>query len=105
MAEQRRPVLWSAESLTDLDGIWDNYAGVASPSTANTIVRDIGRVVALIEDQPFAGRSRDEVRPGLRSIAASPHVIFDRIRSGRPEIVRVLDGRRDIDEIFSEHSK
>jgi toxin ParE1/3/4 len=28
--------------------------------------------------------------------------VFYRLKDDRPEIVRVLDGRRDIDEIFSE---
>jgi toxin ParE1/3/4 len=58
--------------------------------------------VATIDDFPLAGRSRDEIRAGLRSLAASPDVVFYRLKDDRPEIVRVLDGRRDIEEIFSE---
>jgi toxin ParE1/3/4 len=42
------------------------------------------------------------VRPGLRSIAVSPHVVFYRVTAGVAEVVRVLDGRRDLDEIFAE---
>jgi toxin ParE1/3/4 len=57
-------------------------------------------VTALIEDHPFAGRARNEVRPGLRSFAATPHVIFYRVVNNPPEIVRVLDGRQDIEEIL-----
>jgi toxin ParE1/3/4 len=52
----------------------------------------------------MAGRSRDEVRAGLRSISASPHVVFCRLKGDQPEIVRVLDGRQDIDEIFSDEA-
>ncbi len=66
------------------------------------ILREIGKVVALIEDHPFAGWSRDEVRSGLRSLATNPHVVFYRVMNDRPEIIRVLDGRQDIDEIFTE---
>jgi plasmid stabilization system protein ParE len=58
-------------------------------------------VIALIEDQPFAGRVRNEVRPGLRSFAATPHVVFYRVANDTPEIVRVLDGRQDIEEKFA----
>jgi toxin ParE1/3/4 len=54
----------------------------------------------LIQDHPLVGRSRDEVRPGLRSLAADPHVVFYRITDDRLGIVRILDGRQDIDEIF-----
>jgi len=35
-----------------------------------------------------------------RSIAVRPHVIFYRVQDGSAEIVRVLHGRRDLDEIF-----
>jgi toxin ParE1/3/4 len=62
-------------------------------------------VIALIEDHPFAGRSRNEVRPGLRSFAAAPHVVFYRVVNDRPEIVRVLDGRQDIEEKFAVREK
>jgi plasmid stabilization system protein ParE len=58
-------------------------------------------VIALIEDHPFAGRARDEVRRGLRSSAATPHVVFYRVVNDTPEIVRLLDGRQDIEEKFA----
>ena len=65
------------------------------------ILREIAEVIALIEDHPFAGRARNEVRGGLRSFAAKPHVIFYRVVDDTPEIVRVLDGRQDIEEKFA----
>ena len=55
----------------------------------------------MLDSHPFAGRGRNEVRPGLRSIAASPHVVFYRVNNDVAEIVRVLDGRRDLEEIFA----
>ncbi|OCK56121.1 hypothetical protein LMTR3_33715 [Bradyrhizobium sp. LMTR 3] len=58
--------------------------------------------MAVIEDFPLAGRARDEIRSGLRSLAAASQTVFYRLKSDRPEIVRVLDGRRDIEEIFSD---
>jgi len=63
-------------------------------------LREITRVVATIDGFPLAGRSRDEIRAGLRSLTASPQVVFYRLKNDRPEIVRVLDGRQDIEEIF-----
>jgi toxin ParE1/3/4 len=102
MAESRRSALWSPEALNDLDGIWDYYAAVGGTRTADGILRDIGKIATLLEEQPRAGRARDEIRAGLRSIAVNPYVIFYRIVDARPEVVRVLDGRRDIEEIFAE---
>ena len=96
-----RPLLWSPEALGDLTHIWNYYAQVAGRRTADKMIRDIGSAAQLLEDHPYAGRARDEVRRGLRSLAANPHVIFYRVtRDEVGEIVRVLDGRRDIEAIF-----
>jgi toxin ParE1/3/4 len=102
MAADKLPVLWSPEALGDIDHLWDYYAGVAGRAAADKVMREIANVVAAIEDFPLAGRSRDEIRAGMRSLAATPHVVFYRLRADRPEIVRVLDGRQDVGEIFTE---
>ncbi len=102
MVDRRRSVVWSPDALVDISEIWKYYANVASRRTADKIAREIGEACRLLEDQPFAGRARDEVRLGLRSIAAPPHVVFYRVKDDIAEIVRVLDGRRDLDEIFAE---
>ena len=101
MAEAGRAALWSPESLNDRDSIWEYYARVAGRHTAEKILREIAQVIALIEEHPFAGRARDEVRPGLRSFAATPHVVFYRVIDDTPQIVRLLDGRQDIEEKFA----
>ena len=95
--------IWSSEARADLSDIWNYYGGVAGRRTADKIVWEIGKAVRLLEDHPYGGRARDEVRPGLRSLAANPHVIFYRVGADElVQIVRVLDGRRDIDAIFDE---
>jgi toxin ParE1/3/4 len=102
MADRRRAIIWSPQARVDLSEIWDYYAKVAGRQRADMIVREINDASRLIEEHPFAGRSRDEVRPGLRSISARPYVIFYRVRDEVAEIVRILHGRRDLDEIFSD---
>ena len=78
------------------------YRRAAGRQAADKIVREIDAAVMLLEEHPLGGRSREEVRPRLRSIAARPHVVFYRVQRAVPEIVRVLDGRRDLEEIFSD---
>jgi len=101
MAEARRATLWSPEALGDREKIWDYYVRVAGAHTAEKVLREIAEVVTLIEEHPFAGRARNEVRPGLRSFAAPPHIVFYRVVNDNPEIVRVLDGRQDIEQKFA----
>jgi toxin ParE1/3/4 len=102
MAAHKSEVVWSPEALDDIDRLWEYYAATAGRLTADKLLREVARVVATIDDFPRAGRSRDEIRTGLRSLAATPQIVFYRLKDERPEIVRVLDGRQDIDEIFSE---
>jgi toxin ParE1/3/4 len=102
MAKSKRLVVWSPEAHADLKEIWSYYAEAAGRQTAESIARNIGRVCTMLEAHPLAGRTRNDLRPGLRSIAVRPHVVFYRVIDDNPEIVRVLDGRRDLDAIFAD---
>lgn len=103
MAEHKPPVIWSPEALYDIDRLWDHYAEAAGTRAADKILREIAKAVAVVDDFPFAGRARDEIRAGLRSLTAAPHIVFYRLKDDRPEVVRILDGRQDIEAIFSDH--
>lgn len=48
------------------------------------------------------GRSRDELEPGLRSVAYKAYVILFRYEGDTVHIVTVLSGLRDIDAMFSD---
>jgi plasmid stabilization system protein ParE len=99
MAGPERPVVWSSLALADLAEIWSRYATMAGRLTADKTVRDVGEACRTIAVRPFAGRSRSDVRAGLRSIAVGPVVVFYRVgRSEAAEVVRVLDRRKDVEE-------
>jgi toxin ParE1/3/4 len=84
-----------------LSTIYGYYIGVAGRNTAYDIIRSIVGACQLLEAHPFAGRPRNEVRAELRSVVAIPYVVFYRVSKDEiAEIVRVLDGRQDIEEIF-----
>ena len=94
-------VLWSPEAEEDLIVIWSYLADQASPQTADTQLNAIEDACTKLERWPYSGRQRDSLLPGLRSVLASPYVIFYRVRAEAIEIVRVLHGRRDLDAIFA----
>jgi plasmid stabilization system protein ParE len=104
MAAASRAPVWSPAALADLAAIWTHYAKVAGRLTADKTMRDVGAACRTLEARPFAGRARDEVRRGLRSIAAGPLVVFYRLgrREGAEvlEILRVLDRRKDFEEML-----
>ena len=96
-----KPLVWSLRAEKDLDEIWDYYVRVASPEIADRLLRDIDYAARRVEGNPLGWRSRNEVKPGLRSILVSPYTIFYRIRSRDTQIVRVLHERRDFPALFS----
>ena len=104
MAPPKRPPVWSPVALADLAAIWNHYAKVAGRLTADKTARDVGIACRTLQERPFAGRARDDVRPGLRAIAAGPILVFYRVGFDHgAEILRVLDRRKDvfIEEMFS----
>jgi toxin ParE1/3/4 len=97
MTGAERPAVWSPEAEADLLGIWAHLAAAASPDIADHQLREIERAVAMLAQWPFVGRVRNELLAGLRSVPVHPYTVFYRVAAASLQIVRVLDGRRDID--------
>jgi toxin ParE1/3/4 len=56
--------------------------------------------IAALRRFPFIGRTRSKLAPGLRSIVVGTHLVFYTIEQARIIVVRVIDGRMDVDEQF-----
>ena len=65
MPRRGSSAIWSPEARADLDQIWTHYEQVAGRKTAEKLVREIDAVVATIEEHPYAGRDRNELRRGV----------------------------------------
>ena len=55
----------------------------------------------LLADFPQMGQQRDELEPGLRSVPVENYLIFYRPIPNGVEILRVVSGYRDLEEVFS----
>ena len=93
--------LWSPEALADLAIIWDYYHSAAGIGATERMLREIAHATEVVAKHPHSGRSREDIRPELRSLSVPPHILFYRIRHGRVEVVRVLDARRDVEDLFA----
>jgi toxin ParE1/3/4 len=56
----------------------------------------------LLSQFPESGRRREELAIGMRSFPAVEFVIFYRVFDDYIQIVKILNGRRDIEGIFKE---
>ncbi len=85
------------DAAADLDHIWYNVAlGSDSIARADRLVDAITERFYLLSLHPRIGRTRDDLRPGLRSFAVVGYVILYRIEGEDVVIVHVLHGRQDI---------
>jgi len=92
-------ILVSRKARSDLLQIY-SYVGQRNPRAAEAIVHQIDRKFDQLTRFPFIGRERPSLAPELRSVLVGTHVIFYMVGSDRITVVRVIDGRRDIDEEF-----
>jgi len=64
------------------------------------IVSEIDKKLEGLARFPFIGRERSSLGVGMRSVVVGMYVIFYAIERDHITVVRVLDGRRDIDAEF-----
>ena len=76
------------------------YLAERNPSAARAAVETIHLKFSNLMHFPFIGRERSTPGAGVRSLIAGTQVIFYTVGKERIVVVRVLDGRRDIDEEF-----
>jgi toxin ParE1/3/4 len=85
----------------DLDEIWHYIATESgSEQAADRTVDSILDRLLLLSRWPRLGRSRNDLRRGLRSYGIGNYVIFYRISRAGVVILRVLHARRDIRRLF-----
>ena len=68
------------EAETELDEIWSYIAqNSGSSEAARRVIASITQRFYLLANHPRLGRSRDDLRPGLRSLIAGDYIILYRI--------------------------
>lgn len=68
----------------------------------DTYRKEIDRALATLLSNPRLGRSKDEIRPGLRSYQVQQHVIYYRFGDDMVTVVRVLHESMDAAQHLSE---
>lgn len=99
-------VVWTKLARDDLLGIYLALA-LKNPDAAERIFDRLEQRAAQLAHQPRLGPRRPEIRPTTRVLVEAPYLILYETfpdPDDRPvtdvEIVRVLDGRRDLGALF-----
>jgi toxin ParE1/3/4 len=92
-----RFTLQAEQDLADLT----NFIAGNNPAAGVAMLDLIEERCAMLARYPEAGRTREELLPGIRSFPASSYVIFYRVAGDEVQILRVLHGSRDVESEFA----
>lgn len=87
----------SPAARADLIDIW-LYIGAENPRAADRVLDSIDRRLQELLQHPYAGLLRDDVGPGVRRVVIGRYLAFYRVSEQAIEVLRVLHGKRQIDE-------
>jgi plasmid stabilization system protein ParE len=67
------------------------------------VLDDFDEKIAMLAGYPEAGRTREDLRPGLRQFPSGSYLIFYTLNVSELEVRRVMHGARDIvEEMFED---
>ena len=87
------------EAESDLDEIWW-YIAQDSPDNADRFLDRLQERFLALADFPKMGTRRDDIQAGLRSQPVENYLIFYFPLADGIEIVRVLHGSRDVENLL-----
>jgi len=92
-------VVLSETARTDLLRIY-RFIEEHNPVAAEAFARRISQNFANLARFPFIGRERFSLAADLRCLVVGLHLIFYTVAPDLITVVRVIDGRMDVDEEF-----
>ncbi|MDR3772362.1 MAG: type II toxin-antitoxin system RelE/ParE family toxin [Terracidiphilus sp.] len=97
---------WTPQAREDLIEIY-TYIGLDNPSAAERIFDAIQAKSELLVEYPRIGVRRPDIRPSTRMLIQGPYLILyethpdtDEGLIDEVEIVRIVDGRRNLKNLF-----
>jgi toxin ParE1/3/4 len=99
-------LVWTPAAREDLIEIY-TYIGLDNPSAAERIFDAVQAKAELLAEHPRLGVRRPDIRPSTRMLIEGPYLIpyetdpdSDSGRIDRVEIVRIVDGRRNLKNVL-----
>ena len=99
-------LVWTPKAREDLIEIY-LYIGSDSPSAAERIFDQVQTKAEMLIDFPRLGVRRPDIRPSTRMLIEGPYLILDETHPDgdheviyEVEIVRIVDGRRNLKSLF-----
>jgi len=89
----------------DLNAIYAYSLKQWGQKQANSYFFQIEKMFYLLLDNPYLGKSRNELKQGYRSLLIKKHTIFYSVNNEHVNILRVLHTRMDVKkDTFNNHT-
>jgi toxin ParE1/3/4 len=88
------------KARVDLERLGRWMARESGVQRAEAVLKGLEERFRLAASLPLVGHRRDDLGKGLRCLTMRPYLIVYRPQSFGIEIVRVIDGRRDLETLF-----
>ena len=99
-------VVITTQAERDIEDIWLAVA-VNNPRAATRIARAIAQRINMLAEFPRLGTRRPDIRSGMRMMVQRPYLVLYAIHPDADdeavetvEVVRIIDGRRDLRRLF-----
>lgn len=97
-------IVVTPEAHDHLDAIYDYIAAATSPEIAQNFASGILDHIAKLTDFPRRGTTRDDLRPGLRTIAWQRRVVIAFVvEETAGDVTGIFYGGRDFEAILGNH--
>ena len=91
---------FTPRALRDLRSIWTWVADDAGEVRADRLIDSLAVATDQLVDLPQLGTVRPQYGEGVRCVVVRPYLIFYRKEASGVTIVRIIDGRRDLETLF-----
>jgi toxin ParE1/3/4 len=95
----KKRLVLSESAQNDLVEIWC-YIAEQSPPAADTYVDRLRERIEVLGEHPLIGTDRSALVEGVRSFPFDHYVVFYCVRADSVEVVRILNGYRDLDSLL-----
>jgi toxin ParE1/3/4 len=99
-------LVWTPQAREDLIEIY-TYIGLDNPSAAERVFDAVRAKAELLVACPLLGARHPEIRPSTRMLIEDPYLLLyethpdsDESKIDEVEIVRIVDGRRNLKNLF-----
>lgn len=95
-------VVYSRRARQDIEDIWFQVASSNGASVADGILDRIESRAVSLAAHPLLGPARPEIAENARSLLVERWLLLYRVAGGDVQIIRIVDGARDLGKIRAE---